>query len=158
MGTNFYLKKKLSSNLKEQVKEFLDNDDYESIKDILDSVEPIHIGKRSYGWKFLWDVNNFNYYKPVEKEVYEWLKNSGEIVDEYGNKYDFEDFIQSIPFDGCDIEEYYKEHPTVHHFTYSSYDIARFIRNCGISDIPYINSFGEFYIGKLRCTIANDFR
>ena len=157
MGTNFYLKKKLSSNLKEQVKEFLDNDDYESIKDILDSVEPNNIRKRSYGWKFLWDVNNFNYYKPVEKEVYEWLKNSGEIVDEYGNKYDFEDFIQSIPFDGCDIEEYYKEHPTVHHFTYSGYDIARFIRNCGISDIPYINSFGEFYIGKLRCTIANDF-
>ena len=66
-------------------------------------------------------------------------------------------FIQSIHFDGCDIEEYYKEHPTVHHFTYSGYDIARFIRNCGISDIPYINSFGEFYIGKLRCTIANDF-
>lgn len=157
MGTNFYLKKKLSSNLKEQVKEFLDNDDYESVKDILDSVEPIHIGKRSYGWKFLWDVNNFNYYRPVEKEVYEWLKNSGEIVDEYGNKYDFEDFIQSIPFDGCDIEEYYKEHPTVCHFTYSGSDIARFIRNCGISDIPYINSYGEFYIGKLRCTIANDF-
>ena len=103
MGTNFYLKKKLSSNLKEQVKEFLDNDDYESVKDILDSVEPIHIGKRSYGWKFLWNVNNFNYYRPVEKEVYEWLKNSGEIVDEYGNKYDFEDFIQSIPFDGWDI-------------------------------------------------------
>lgn len=157
MGTNFYLKKKLSSNLKEQVKEFLDNDDYESVKDILDSVEPIHIGKRSYGWKFLWDVNNFNYYRPVEKEVYEWLKNSGEIVDEYGNKYDFEDFIQSIPFDGWDIAEYYKEHPTGCCFTYSGSDIAQFIRNCGISDIPYINSYGEFYIGKLRCTIANDF-
>ena len=26
MGTNFYLKKKLSSDLKEQVKEFLDNE------------------------------------------------------------------------------------------------------------------------------------
>lgn len=158
MGTNFYLKKKLSSNLKEQVKEFLDNDDYESVKDILDSVEPIHIGKRSYGWKFLWNVNNFNYYRPVEKEVYEWLKNSGEIVDEYDNKYDFEDFIQSIPFDGWDIEEYYKEHPTVCHFTYSDPDIARFVHNCGISDIPYINSYGEFYIGKLRCTISDCFR
>lgn len=157
MGTNFYLKKKLSSNLKEQVKEFLDNDDYESVKDILNFVEPIHIGKRSCGWKFLWNVNNFNYYNPVEKEVYEWLKNNGEIVDEYDNKYNFEDFIQSIPFDGWDTEAYYKENPTEYRFTYSDSDIMRFIHNCSISNIPYINNYGEFYIGKLRCTISNNF-
>ena len=73
----------------------------------------IHLGKRSSGWKFLWNWNDSKYYKN-KKELFEFIR-SGRVVDEYGKLIDQEEFIQMAlewgQEDGWDIETYYKEYP-----------------------------------------------
>jgi len=73
----------------------------------------IHLGKRSSGWKFLWNWNDSEYYKTKE-ELFEFIR-SGRVVNEYGELMDQEEFIQMAlewgQEDGWDIETYYKEYP-----------------------------------------------
>ena len=73
----------------------------------------IHLGKRSGGWKFLWNWNNGKYYKTKE-ELFEFIRD-GRVVDEYGQQIDVEEFItMAVDWgkeDGWDSETYHKEHP-----------------------------------------------
>jgi hypothetical protein len=73
----------------------------------------IHLGKRSGGWKFIWNWNNGKYYKTKE-ELFEFIRD-GRVVDEYGQQIDVEEFITMAldwgKEDGWDSETYYKEHP-----------------------------------------------
>ena len=73
----------------------------------------IHLGKRSSGWKFLWNWNDSKHYKTKE-ELFEFIRN-GRVVDEYGELMGQEEFIQMAlqwgQEDGWDIETYYKENP-----------------------------------------------
>ena len=52
----------------------------------------IHIGKRSSGWKFLWNFQDNKYYTNKE-ELLKFIR-SGRIVDEYGELQDTEEFIK----------------------------------------------------------------
>lgn len=52
----------------------------------------IHIGKRSSGWKFLWNFNDDKYYSNKE-QLFKFIR-SGRIVDEYGELQDTEEFIK----------------------------------------------------------------
>lgn len=52
----------------------------------------IHIGKRSSGWKFLWNFNDDKYYANKE-QLFKFIR-SGRIVDEYGKLQDTEEFIK----------------------------------------------------------------
>ncbi len=74
----------------------------------------VHLGKRSGGWKFLWNWNDSKYYKTKE-ELFKFIRN-GRVVDEYGRVIDQEEFIQMAlewgQEDGWDIETYYKENPS----------------------------------------------
>ena len=73
----------------------------------------VHLGKRSSGWKFLWNWNDSKYYKNKE-QLFEFIR-SGRVVDEYGQQMNQEEFIQMAlewgREDGWDIESYYKEYP-----------------------------------------------
>ncbi len=73
----------------------------------------VHLGKRSSGWKFLWNWNDSKYYK-TKKELFEFIR-SGRVINEYGELMDQEEFIQMALVwgqeDGWDIETYYKEYP-----------------------------------------------
>jgi hypothetical protein len=51
----------------------------------------IHLGKRSMGWKFLWNFNKDKYYSNKE-ELFAYIR-SGRVVDEYGTEQDIEEFI-----------------------------------------------------------------
>ena len=51
----------------------------------------IHIGKRSSGWKFLWNFQDGKFYTNKE-ELLKFIR-SGRIVDEYGELQDTEEFI-----------------------------------------------------------------
>ena len=53
MGTNFYLRRPLPEEQKYKITELLKEDNYNEIEKILEYSKEIHIGKRSYGWKFL---------------------------------------------------------------------------------------------------------
>jgi hypothetical protein len=52
----------------------------------------IHIGKRSGGWKFLWNFQDNKFYTNKE-ELLKFIR-SGRVVDEYGELQDTEEFIK----------------------------------------------------------------
>jgi len=81
----------------------------------------VHLGKRSSGWKFLWNWNDSKYYKTKE-ELFNFIR-SGRVVDEYGQQINQEEFIQMAlqwgEEDGWDIESYYKEYPGNSHILFN---------------------------------------
>ena len=119
MGTNYYLcpiikeeeLKKLSNSLKECKTLYeLEN----SIHEITDyKKDRIHIGKSSYGWQFLFNLNIESYVPTISRNnIDKWLT-TGIIFDEYDNKVDRKDFWKIVDSkkDGMDYEEYYKNFP-----------------------------------------------
>lgn len=119
MGTNYYLcpiikeeeLKKLSNSLKECKTLYeLKN----SIHEITDyKKDRIHIGKSSYGWQFLFNLNIESYVPTINRNnIDKWLT-TGIIFDEYDNKVDRKDFWKIVDSkkDGMDYDEYYKNFP-----------------------------------------------
>lgn len=151
MGTNFYLRKKLSEYEKEIGISYLNDDDYDALRDLIP--EDIHIGKRSGGWKFLFNANNFVYFDTTKESLIEWLK-SGQIVDEYNQEYTFEEFWNNErPTEGWDLESYYKDNKNESPYYEPRLTIKRFKELYGID----VNIHGEFYIDDLRFTTFNKF-
>lgn len=56
----------------------------------------IHLGKRSSGWKFIFNHNNWKYYDYTEKSIKEFLKSCDRIFDEYDNDYTVQKFVSMI--------------------------------------------------------------
>jgi hypothetical protein len=80
----------------------------------------IHIGKRSSGWKFLWNFQDGKFYTSKE-ELLKFIR-SGRIVNEYGEIQNTEEFIKMAlewgQPDGCVLnQEYIDKHKS----SYSSY-------------------------------------
>jgi hypothetical protein len=78
----------------------------------------IHLGKRSGGWKFLWNFHKNIYYSNKE-QLFKFIR-SGRVVDEYGQEIDPDEFIQMAleweqpdgsVLDAKYEEEYQKKHP-----------------------------------------------
>lgn len=80
----------------------------------------IHLGKRSSGWKFLWNFNDNKYYSNKE-ELFNFIR-TGRIVDEYGKEMDVEEFIKMAlewgQPDGLDGETYRRQHPRQYHYDF----------------------------------------
>jgi hypothetical protein len=157
MGTNFYLRKKLSAQEKELAKQYIDKDKHDELKQLIP--EDIHIGKRSGGWKFLWDAHFFEYFEPTKESLLDWL-HSGQIIDEYGEEFTFEQFwndeISGFLNKGYDLESYYKTYPKEHQYWDFKSGIDYFDRRCPNFEGD-INKYGEFYIDDLRFSISEDF-
>ena len=80
---------------------------YYAVKNRPTTADPIHIGKSSFGWKFLFQFQNEPYNEPpiiwnTYDQVYSWLyKNTVEndhyvIMDEYDSIISFDDFINLV--------------------------------------------------------------
>lgn len=122
MGTNFYAIEKISKNKRTKLIGLAYNmlDDFENNEDISNAWEeyqesiteelpkPIHLGKRSAGWQFLWDYpaiyngmfkTHFwemnNEYEINLNTIKEFLKDKI-IFDEYENKYTLDSFLEEI--------------------------------------------------------------
>lgn len=52
----------------------------------------IHLGKRSSGWKFCWNFHDDKYYTNKE-ELLAFIR-AGRVVDEYGEEFPVEEFIE----------------------------------------------------------------
>jgi len=68
----------------------------------------VHIGKRSSGWKFSWNHNNWKYYDG--KETLLSFIREGRVVDEYGMEIEPDEFIEMAHNwcpDGLDSMSYY---------------------------------------------------
>ena len=152
MGTNFYIKKRLSQKKKNELIRYIQTDHYDKVVDELP--KSIHIGKRSYGWKFLWDANEFKYFKPTKESLERFLK-SGLIFDEYGRQFSYEEFIENEVGksldQGYDAESYDKDHPneSSDFWAYREYTISHFRNHFGLK----VNNSGEFYISKYRFSL-----
>lgn len=75
--------------------------------------EPLHIGKASIGWKFLFQAMDEVYNEPpavwkTYDQVYEWLykytveSNEYVIIDEYDTVISFDDFIKLVEEKQCE--------------------------------------------------------
>ena len=52
----------------------------------------VHLGKRSVGWKFLWNFHNNEYYSDKE-ELFQFIRR-GRVINEYSEEIPVEEFIQ----------------------------------------------------------------
>ncbi len=88
--------------------------------DVFTEDTSIHLGKRSSGWKFLWNFHDNKYYSNKE-ELFNLIR-TGRIVDEYGTEMDVEEFItMSLEWgqpDGFDMKKYRQEHPRQYHYDF----------------------------------------
>ena len=103
MGTNFYailpIKKRTTNKLRELADKLdasqninIDNELHNIQKELKD--HEIHLGKRSFGWAFLWDHNNLKYYEPTLESIKKFIDdNNAKIVDEYDREFTWDEFI-----------------------------------------------------------------
>ena len=101
MGTNFYAriipKEEDITYIIDKVNKYLKGLDLtlESIESTID-LKPIHLGKRSSGWQFIWE-NQPDYFKDNLESIKEFLSRKDVIIyDEYYNKYSCEEFFKEI--------------------------------------------------------------
>jgi len=88
-----------------------DSFECESVWDVFLEGINIHLGKRSFGWKFCWNFHNNKYYSNKE-ELLSFIR-SGRVVDEYGDEMGVEEFItMSLEWgepDGLVVNEEYRK-------------------------------------------------
>ena len=91
MGTNFYARIIPSKSRKEKLKKMIDEDRFDDIKDEMadmygssdqwnENHGEIHLGKRSAGWKFLFNPNYERYYPLTKKGLMDFLKRDDVII------------------------------------------------------------------------------
>jgi hypothetical protein len=117
MGTNFYAIKQLPNSIKGKICELIETDQYDEAKKLFDdNYEKIHIGKSSFGWKFIFDYNHFKYYDLNRKSINDFLcRNDVKLYDEYGEQVSIDDFWRLVDSkkDGYDNISYYKDSDTL---------------------------------------------
>lgn len=149
MGTNFYARIIPKEDEKNELINKIVNNQFDEIVDLASALygerneytrkgNVIHLGKRSCGWKFLWNpnvikywdgyidpetkeyvsVNGYDYVYPLTKQGITDFCNRKDVVitDEYGTTYDSEDFLkmafswgQPDGYTGKTYEESHKE-------------------------------------------------
>ena len=100
MGTNVYAirKKWRYSDFEDKLSELCKNHDLDGLISYTDKIkqkmeyEKVHIGKRSGGWKFLFNHNNWKYYDATRESINEFLMSCDSIVNEYGDELTVEQF------------------------------------------------------------------
>lgn len=98
MGTNFYAriipKEEDIKRVHRIIDGYLTGNTLEIDDDILkDSVQKIHLGKRSCGWQFLWQ-NNPKYYDDNLESIKEFLSRDDVIIyNEYEERFTLEKFL-----------------------------------------------------------------
>lgn len=158
MGTNFYAVIPVKKRDKEKAKKLIDENKFKEAADLLeDMTKEIHLGKRSAGWKFLFNANLGKYYELTREGINKFFaKNNVIIKDEYGSKYTADEFWESelkgFLDKGYDLESYYNDHPSeIRSYIYYSRPIPPELKKYK----P--NKYGEFYSDGLRFTITEDF-
>lgn len=102
MGTNFYAQIKPTKAQKEALKAAIDNDEFNNIQDMVHELYgevaydygtydggKIHLGKRSYGWTFLWNPNQ---YKVADGIIVETVNEMANVKKEYVSHYKLRNF------------------------------------------------------------------
>jgi hypothetical protein len=107
MGTNYYaIPQATDEDLESYIKLVKERNFNELIKII---PQKFHIGKSSFGWKFLFNHNNWQYFNKNLKSMKSVLRKSI-ITDEYGYEVSSEDFWKIVKSQegGMDNKQYYE--------------------------------------------------
>lgn len=154
MGTNYYAVKKLSDDVKEKIIKSLSEDKYEEARNELDiNYRKIHIGKSSYGWKFLFNYNHFQYYDLTRESINDFISSSDiTLYDEYGGVISADDFWEMVESkkDGLDNRKYYEKSDNVHYLLFEE------MTPNDLKD-KYDVEFYEFYSNGLRFSSSTEF-
>jgi len=130
MGTNYYLKRIPTKEEIEQCHKLLDEGKIEEsdvfkeeygtpyLLAVLEKItEEIHIGKKSGGWRFLFQIHQKLYGKSIESclDFLESRIKTGKwrLMDEYGETIPIVDFEKLVceSLDQMTIEDYYEKYP-----------------------------------------------
>lgn len=177
MGTNFYYIRKIEDSDKEELNKRLDdvkrilNDDGNprelrgSVSYLLDYIEydmkktSIHIGKRSCGWQFLFNHNDFEFYGPTLESIKAFLNNpDGKIIDEYGKEYTADEFwneevgerLYYKKGEYINCEEYYSKPENLRYFYPSECTVEH-------DGTTYKSKYHEYTINGLRFSDTKEF-
>lgn len=177
MGTNFYYIRKIEDSDREELNERIDEvkrilnetDNARELKQylsaMLDYIEydmkmnTIHIGKRSSGWQFLFNHNDFEYYEPTLESIKAFLNRpGGKIIDEYGKEYTADEFwnnevgnqlyYKKSVYINC--KEYYSNPENLRHY----YPSTRTVQ-CG--GVTFVSEYHEYTINGLRFSDSKEF-
>lgn len=95
MGTNYYAIPRITNDKKESICEFVQEDNFEMAKALMP--DKIHIGKKSCGWRFIFNHHDWYYYKPSLSDLKLFLSKCI-IIDEYGDKITNDEFWKLVEF------------------------------------------------------------
>lgn len=104
MGTNYYARILPTKERKEKLKKSIDEDKLNEIANLYQELyvdSEIHLGKRSAGWKFLFNPNYEKYYPLTKEGLMNFLKQDNVIIyNEYFNcdngKYEYTEDPDSV--------------------------------------------------------------
>lgn len=99
MGTNYYARILPTKERKEKLKKLIDEDKLDEIANLYQELyvdSEIHLGKRSAGWRFLFNPNYEKYYPLTKEGLLNFLKQNNIIIyNEYfkdnDGKYEYSD-------------------------------------------------------------------
>jgi len=115
MGCNYYVIPRLTAELKDKMLHALQNDDIAHLSNLIP--KELHIGKSSAGYPFVFDHNNWLYYKSPE-ELFDFIKGC-EIYDDDQEEMEYEDFMRIIEYKQKYLTEFYFEKS--HYFIQDGY-------------------------------------
>lgn len=120
-----------------------DSWDSETPWDVFVESIAVHLGKRSGGWKFLWNFHKNKYYSNKE-ELLKFI-HSGRVVDEYGEELNVEEFIKMAlewgQPDGKVVDETYRKERKMQ----------------GIGDFFLDAMYDDIFIDGLRVSFSTEF-
>lgn len=116
MGTNYYLRKKISLETRQEILNFIKSkyedfnnqitaniygigyaldDFYHEVRECINqNIIEIHLGKKSFGYQFLWNYHGGRYYGANFEDIKSFISNPDyEIIDEYGGVFTVEQFL-----------------------------------------------------------------
>lgn len=96
MGTNYYgytRDLRIAKEILQENRHKLSDSMYNCLNE---TIEPIHIGKKSAGCKFLFDHNNWKFFEKNEKSVINFINSLEEIKDEYGTTITASEFFEIV--------------------------------------------------------------
>lgn len=154
MGTNYYAIRKLPNSIKGKLCELFKNDLYDEAMSLFnDNYEKIHIGKQSYGWKFLFNYNNFKYYDLNRDSIDLFLRNNDILLyNEYNEPIDIDEFWEMVNKnnDKLDNKKYYANSPNI------SFILFEEMIPDNLKDKYDVECY-EFYSDELRFSSSTEF-
>lgn len=141
MSTNYYIIRKITEDKKKEFHNMIDNEQYEELQvalSIFEKENKIHIGKSSYGWKFLFNSNNFKFFEKNAESLWRFIKNNeNDLYDEYGRKISYEELKDIVKKSENGLD-------------YLTYQLKYKVQD------PYL-TVSDYYIDNLRFSSTTDF-